>query len=97
MPISLDGYTSQVHQMHISKNSYIKPHIDVSNLDSSFISWFAKGNPLLVCFNNSGAGIFVLSKFIIHGTLKCDLNSLSHNIFKLRIALVNKGWLCTRL
>jgi hypothetical protein len=44
IPIGLDGYTTQVHQMHISKNSYIKPHIDVFDLDTSFISWFAKGN-----------------------------------------------------
>jgi hypothetical protein len=72
MPIDLDGYTIQVHQMHISKNSYIKPHIDVSNLETSFISWFAKGNPNGECFgmfqqylnfdNNNGVGIFVLRK-----------------------------------
>jgi hypothetical protein len=48
--ISLYGYTTQVHQMHISKNSYIKPHIDVFDLDTSFISWFAKGNPNGGCF-----------------------------------------------
>jgi hypothetical protein len=42
IPIGLDGYTIEIYQMHISKNSYIKPHIDVSNLDASFISWFAK-------------------------------------------------------
>jgi hypothetical protein len=47
--------------------------------------------------NNNGARIFVLNKFITHGTLKFDLNLLSHDKFKLEIALVNKGWLCTRL
>jgi hypothetical protein len=107
IPIGLDGYPTQVHQLHISKNSYIKPHIDMSNLDASFISWFTKRNPGGGCFgifqyclkfdNNNGAGIFVLSKFITHGTLKFNLNSLSHNNFKLGVALVNKGWLRTRL
>jgi hypothetical protein len=70
------------------------------DLDVSFISWFAKENPngggfcifqhCLKFDNNNGTRIFVLSKFIIHGTLKFDLNSLSHNIFKLRVALINK-------
>jgi hypothetical protein len=41
--------------------------------------------------------IFVLSQFVTHGTLKFNLNSLSHNNFKLEVALVNKRWLCTRL
>jgi hypothetical protein len=50
IPIGLDGYTTKVHQMHISKNSYIKPYIDVSDLDASFILWFAKGNPNGGCF-----------------------------------------------
>jgi hypothetical protein len=50
IPIGLDGYTTKVHQMHVSKNSYIKPYIDVSDLDASFILWFAKGNPNGGCF-----------------------------------------------
>jgi hypothetical protein len=50
IPIGLNGYITQVHQMQISKNSHIKPHIDVSDLDTSFISWFAKGNPNGGCF-----------------------------------------------
>jgi hypothetical protein len=93
-------YNTSLPIAYIYKNSYIKLHIDVSNLDTSFISWFAKGNPNEGCFamfqhclkfdNNSGAGIFVLSKFIIHGTLKFDLNSLSYNKFKLGVALINK-------
>jgi hypothetical protein len=97
IPIDLDGYTTQVHHMHISKNSFdhiIKPYIDVSDLDASFISWFAKENPSGGCFcmfqhclkfdNNNGTRIFVLSKFIIHGTLNFNLNSLSQNILKIR-------------
>jgi hypothetical protein len=79
----------------------------MSYLDSSFKSWSRKGNPIGGCFgmfqhclkfdNNNGAGIFILNKFIIHGTLKSDLNSLLHNILKLRVALVNREWFCTRL
>ena len=38
IPIGLPRYITQVHQLHISKNSYIKPHIDMFNLDASFIS-----------------------------------------------------------
>jgi hypothetical protein len=37
--------------------------------------------------------IFLLSKFIIHGTLKFDLNSLLNNLFNLGLALVIKRWL----
>jgi hypothetical protein len=104
IPIGLDGYTIQIHHIHIFKNSYIKPHIDVFDLDTSFISWFAKRNPNGGCFgifqhclkfdNNNGARIFVLSKLIIHETLKFDLNSLSHNVFKLGVELTNKGCFC---
>jgi hypothetical protein len=32
--------------------------------------------------------IFVLSKLVTHGTSKFNLNSLSHNNFKLGIALI---------
>ena len=105
--IGLLDYTTQVHQLHISKNSYIKLHIDMSNLDASFISWFTKGHPTRGYFgifqhclkfnNNNGVGIFVLSKFITHGTLRFNLKSFSMNNFKSNVALINKGWLCTRL
>jgi hypothetical protein len=29
IPIGLEGYTIQIYQMHISKNSYIRSHVDV--------------------------------------------------------------------
>jgi hypothetical protein len=51
----------------------------------------------LIFNNNNDGRILVLSKFIAYEILKFDLNSLSHNIFKLGVALVNKGWLCTKL
>ena len=47
--------------------------------------------------NNNRVGVFVLNNFTIHGTLKFGLNLLSHDNFKLGIALINKKWLCTRL
>ena len=47
--------------------------------------------------NNNGARIFVSSEFISHGTLKFDLNSLSHIKFTIGVVLVNIGWLCRRL
>jgi hypothetical protein len=50
IPIGLDGYTTQVHQTHISKNSFIKPHIDVFDLDASFILWVAEESPNGGCF-----------------------------------------------
>jgi hypothetical protein len=31
--------------MHLFKKLHIKPHIDVSDLEASFILWFTKGNP----------------------------------------------------
>ena len=57
------------------------------DLEVSFISWFAKGfnggyfgifQHCLKFDNNNGVGIFVLSKLIIHVTMKFDLNLLSH-------------------
>jgi hypothetical protein len=102
IPIGLEGYTTQVHQLHISKNSYIKPHIDMSNLNASFISWFTKGQPGGGCFdmfqqclkfdNNNGARIFVLSKCITHRTLRFNLESLSENNFKLGVVLTKDGF-----
>ena len=43
--IGLDSYPTQVHQLHMSKNSFIKPHIDKLNFDCSFICWFIEGYP----------------------------------------------------
>jgi hypothetical protein len=40
--IGLEECTILVHQMHIFENSYIKPHNNVSDLEASFISSFAK-------------------------------------------------------
>ena len=106
LAIGLEGFEAQVHQLHISKNSYIKPHIDKSDFEASLIAWFTKGNPKRGYFgifqhclkfdNNSGAGIFVLSKYLSHGTLRFDMNSLSRKDFKLGAALVSKGWAHTR-
>ena len=94
-----------MHHLHVSKNSYIKSHIDPSNMEASFITWFVKGAPKGGLFgvfqhclkfdNDNGAGIFIRSKNITHGTLPFD--SISLNDFKLGVAMVNKTWLHTRL
>ena len=99
--IGLEGYEIQAHQIHISKNSYIQPHIDPLDMEASFITWFVKGSPkggLLGVFqhclkfdNDRGARIWIRSKNIKHGTLPSDSTFL--NDFKLCIAIVNKTWL----
>jgi hypothetical protein len=33
--VGLEGYATQNHQMHIFKKSYIKPHVDVFDLEAS--------------------------------------------------------------
>jgi hypothetical protein len=43
--IGLAGYATKVHQMHISKNSYIKPRLDMYDIETYFISWFTRENP----------------------------------------------------
>ena len=48
--IEIQGNPTKVHQMHFSKNSYIKPHIDKFDMDASLISWFTRGDPKGGCF-----------------------------------------------
>lgn len=105
--IGLKAYPTKLHQLHFSKNSFIKPHIDKNDLDCSFICWFIEGHPqggefgifqhCMKLQNNIGAGIFVFSKYVSHGTLRFDANSLSTNNFKLGLALVNKSAIRERL
>ena len=105
--IRLGAYPTQVHQLHMSKNSFIKPHIDKLDFDCSFICWFTEGHPkggefgvfqhFMKLQNNNGAGIFVFSKYMSHGTLQFDSNSLSDTDFKIGCALVNKVDICTRV
>ena len=45
LAIGLEGFKTQVHQLQISKNYYIKPNIDKSDFEASLIPWFKKGNP----------------------------------------------------
>jgi len=35
---------TNVIQMHISKHSYIKPYIDMNDLESLIITWFTEGH-----------------------------------------------------
>ena len=105
--IGLDQYSTQVHQMHISKNSYIKPHLDKYDMEASLIAWFTKGDPRGGCFGmfqhclkfdtSKGAGAFVQSKTTTHGTLRFVHKTLAENVYKARVALVNKQLLSTRI
>lgn len=105
--IGVPGLKAQVHQLHVSKNSCIKPHIDKLDFGASFVAWFTNGKPKGGCFgifqqclkfdNNSGAGIFMFRKNINHGTLRFDAGSLSARDFKLGVALVNKEAVITRV
>jgi hypothetical protein len=107
IPIGLDAYPTQVHQLHMSKNSFIKPYIDKLDFDCSFICCFTEGYPkggefgvfqhYMKLQNNNGAAIFIFSKYISHGTLQFDSNSLSSTEFKIGCALVNKVAICTRV
>ena len=107
IPIGLGAYLTQVHQLHMSKNYFIKPHIDKLDFDCSFICWFTEGHPkghefgvfqhFMKLQNNNRAGIFVFSKYISHETLQFDSNSLSKTDFKSRCALINKVAICTRV
>ena len=105
IPIGIEGHETQAHQVHITKTSYIKPHIDPLNMEAFFITWFVKGTPqggffgvfqhCLKFDNDNGVGIWIQSTNIAHGTLL--FNNTSSNDFKLSVAIVNKIWIHTRL
>ena len=90
----------QLISLRLSKNSYLKPHIEKYDMDASLIAWFTKGNPKRGCFGvfqqclkfdtNNGGGIFVCSKLYAHGTLKFQEKSLELNVYNVGVALVNK-------
>ena len=98
--VEIQGFLTKVHQMHLSKNSYSKSHIDKYNMDASLIAWFTKKNPKGGCFGvfqqclkfdtNNEARIFVRSKLYAHGTLRFQEKSLKVNVYKVGVALVNK-------
>ena len=74
-------------------------------MEASFITWIVKSategglfgvfSHCLKFDNDNGAGIWIRSKALIHGTLPFD--STSSSDFKLGVAIVNKDWLVTRL
>jgi hypothetical protein len=41
--IGVPGNETNVHFLHISKNSKIKPHVDVGDSGASIITWFNSG------------------------------------------------------
>lgn len=93
--------------MHISKISYIKPHLDEYDMETSSISWFTRRDLKSGCFGmfqyclkfdtNIGAEAFVRRKTVAHGTLRFIHKTLEENVYKLRVALVNKQELSTRI
>ena len=105
--VQIQGYFTKIHQMHFSKNSYIKPHIDKYDMDASLIAWFTKGNRKGGCFGvlqqclkfdtNNRAGIFVRSKLYAYETLRFQEKSLKFNVYKVGVAFVNKQQLNTRI
>ena len=52
--VGLDESSTNACQLHFSKNSFIKPHVDSLDMESSKITWFIAGAPLkvnLLCIN----------------------------------------------
>jgi hypothetical protein len=104
--VGLEDKPTNVAQLHISKNSFIKPHIDPLDLESSIISWFTNGEPhggefglfqMLYKFKtNNAPGLFLQSEEFAHGTLHFDTRGNELDNYTLGVALTNKKWLKTR-
>jgi len=103
-----EDHPTNVHSMHISKNSRIKPHLDTNDKEASIITWFhhgdIKGGDFIVhqiwykFSTSNGLGLFIRSKNLVHGTLQFNCSRVElHSNFKLGVALVNKKGICTRL
>jgi hypothetical protein len=98
---------TNVHSLHISKNSKIKPHVDVGNCCASIIIWINNGNikgddfathGLWYKFSTSnGATMFLTLETIVYGTLQFQSKEVIVKDFKLGLALVNKKRICTQL
>jgi len=43
--IGLESDRSNVHATHITKNAYIKLHVDKRHIDYSIMGWLTKGAP----------------------------------------------------
>ena len=107
MCIDHEENPTNVMQMHISKNSFIKLHIDMNDLESSIITWFSEGHPegaemglfqMLYKFktNFNGSGLFFRSEEYVHGTLEIDTKGNDLENYTLGVALTNKKGLITR-
>jgi hypothetical protein len=104
--IGLPGNETNVHSLHISKNSKIKPHVNVGDCGASIIIWFnsgsIKGGDFVAhglwykfCTSN-GEGVFFKSKTVVHGTLQFQSKGATAKDFKLGLALVNKKSVATQ-
>jgi len=87
--------------MNISKNSKIKPHVDVSDKEASIIRWINSGNieggDFVVhklwykFYSSNDAGIFLRLIILVHGILKSISPKMKlYKNFKLEATLVNK-------
>lgn len=105
--VGLDESPTNVCQLHFSKNSFIKPHVDSLDMESSIITWFTSGAPLKGQFalhqymykfqTSNGPGLFVKSEEYVHGTLHFDTRGNTLENYTLGLALTNKKWLKTRV
>lgn len=96
-----------VHSMHLSKNSRIKPHIDNNDIKASIITWFNNGtrsggqfgaHALWYKFDTSNnPGVFIKSETVVHGTLSFDPIVDEVQNYRIGLALVNKKGICTRV
>jgi hypothetical protein len=100
-----DGYKTHVHQLHVSKTSFIKPHVDPLDMEASLFTWFTKGEPnggiiwsistLAKNWQQSWGWDFCKKKHVIHGTFLFESISIHDHV--LGVATVNKTWLHTKL
>jgi hypothetical protein len=105
--VGLDESPTNVCQLHFNKNSFIKPHVDSLDMESSIITWLTAGAPLKGQFSvhqylykfqtNNGPSLFVKSQKYVHGTLHFDLRDNEIENYTLGLALTNKKWLKTRV
>jgi hypothetical protein len=68
--IGLELNKNNVHAIHITKNAYIKLHVDKRDMDYSIIGWLAKGAPSGGYFKCTNYGIELQLAMIINRLLE---------------------------
>ena len=105
--VGLNKISTNVYQLHSSKNSFIKPHVHSFDIESSIITWFiawallegqfALHQYLYKFQTNNGPGIIVKIEKYMHENLHFDLRDNAIENYILGLALTNKKWLKTRV